>query len=305
MDEGGSETSRIRQISSYHVEMTSAQSFNEQQRAHWGGDDGEYWASHQAQLDRMLEPVLEPLLAFAAPVHGSTVIDVGCGCGATVLRLMRAVGPTGMVVGIDLSEAMLAVAAQRMFGSSHVRLLCGDAATLPLSDLKAELAISRFGVMFFGDPVAAFRNLRTGLAPGGRLRFACWRPVKENPWLQIPLHAAYEYVPHLPKPAPEEPGPFSFGDPERVTRILTAAGFTAPEFTPLDIPMEVADGGTAEDGANRSTEFGPVKRALAGQPDDIRAAVTESIRKALVPFATPSGVKLPGAAWLVAAQNAS
>ena len=248
---------------------TPAQSFNEQQRAHWGGLDGEYWASHQAQLDRMLEPVLQPLLDFAAPALGSTVIDVGCGCGATLLELVRAVGPTGAVVGIDISQPMLAVAARRLDVHPNTRLLCGDAAELPLSDVGAELLISRFGVMFFGDPAAAFRNLRTGLAPGGRVRFACWRPIHENPWLQIPLHAAYEHVPRLPKPAPEEPGPFSFGDPARVTRILTEAGFGVPVFTPLDIPMEIADGGTLDDAARRSTEFGPVKRALTDQPDEV------------------------------------
>lgn len=287
----------------YHVTMTPSETFNQQQRAHWGGDDGEYWARHQAQLDRMLEPVLQPLLDFAAPKPASTVVDVGCGCGATLLELARRVGPAGQVIGMDLSEAMLAVAARRLEGHANVRLLHGDAAELPLRGVNAELLVSRFGVMFFGDPAAAFRNLRTGLAPGGRVRFVCWRPIKENPWLQIPLHAAYEHVPHLPKQQPEEPGPFSFGDPARVTRILTDAGFTAPEFTPLDLPMEVADGGTLDDGAIRSTEFGPVKRALTEQPEEVRAAVVASIRKALAPYAAASGVKLPGAAWLVAAEN--
>ena len=208
------------------------QAFNEDQRTRWNGIDGEYWTSQQDRLDRTLAPVTGPLLAFAAPRAGSTVIDVGCGCGATTIELARAVGPSGRVVGIDLSEPMLALAAERLRKFANTTCLLGDAAELPLRDLGAELIVSRFGVMFFGDPVAAFANLRTGLAAGGRLRFACWRPINENPWLQIPLHAVYEHAPRLPKPDPEEPGPFAFGDTARVTRILTAAGFTEPFFHP-------------------------------------------------------------------------
>ena len=283
--------------------MTPSQSFNEDQRARWNGIDGEYWASNQDRLDRTLAPVTGPLLAFAAPRAGTTVIDVGCGCGATSVELARAVGPSGRVVGIDVSGPMLALAAERLRPFANATCLLGDAAELPLGDLGAELIVSRFGVMFFGDPVAAFANLRTGLAAGGRLRFACWRPIQENPWLQIPLHAIYEHAPRLPKPDPEEPGPFSFSDTARVTRILTAAGFTAPSFTPLDIQMDIAAGGTLEDAVIQSSAMGPAKRALADHPDYIRAAAMESIRCALTPYASGAGVKLPGAVWLVAADR--
>jgi SAM-dependent methyltransferase len=281
--------------------MTPAQTFNEDQRTRWNGIDGEYWTSNQDRLDRTLAPVTGPLLEFAAPRAGSTVIDVGCGCGATTVEIARAVGPGGRVVGIDVSRPMLAIAAERLRPFANTTCLVGDAAELPLLDLGADLIVSRFGVMFFGDPVAAFANLRTGLVAGGRLRFACWRPINENPWLQIPLHAVYEHVPRLPKPGPEEPGPFSFGDPARVTRVLRAAGFTAPSFTPLDIQMDIAAGGTLEDAVIQSSAMGPAKRALAGQSDDIRAAALESIRRALTPHASAAGVKLPGAVWLVAA----
>jgi len=283
--------------------MTPAQQFNETQRERWNGIDGEYWVRQQDRLDRTLAPVTGPLLAFAAPRSGSTVIDVGCGCGATTIELARAVGASGRVIGLDISEPMLALAASRLseFGNSTTML--GDAADLPLSNLNAELIVSRFGVMFFGDPVAAFSNLRTGLVPGGRVRFACWRPIGENPWLQIPLHAVYEHAPRLPKPEPEEPGPFAFADTERVTRILTSAGFTPPTFTPLDIQMDLAAGGTLEDAVMQSSQMGPAKRALADQPDEICAAAIDAIRRSLAPYASPSGVTLPAAVWLVAATS--
>jgi SAM-dependent methyltransferase len=279
------------------------QAFNEEQRARWNGIDGEYWTSHQESLDRTLAPVTGPLLAFAAPRAGSTVIDVGCGCGATTIECAAAVGSAGRIVGMDLSAPMLAVAEERLRPFPNATCLLGDAAELSLRDLGAELILSRFGVMFFGDPVAAFTNLRTGLVSGGRLRFACWRPIQENPWLQIPLHAAYEHVPRLPKPEPEEPGPFAFADTARVTRILTAAGFTKPSFTPLDIEMDVAAGGTLEDAVFQSSAMGPTKRALTDQPDDVRAAALASIQRALAPYASASGVKLSGAVWLVAADR--
>jgi len=281
--------------------MTSAQQFNEAQRERWNGEDGEFWVRQQDRLDRTLAPVTTPLLAFAAPRSGSTVIDVGCGCGATTIELARAVGPSGRVIGLDISQPMLSLAAARLRDFPNTTCTLGDAADLPLDGLNAELIVSRFGVMFFGDPVAAFTNLRAGLVPGGRLRFACWRPITENPWLQIPLHAVYEHAPRLPKPEPEEPGPFAFADTDRVTRILTSAGFTAPTFTPLDIQLDIASGGTLDDAVMQSSEMGPAKRALADQPDDVRAAARESIRRALSPYASPSGVTLPGAVWLVAA----
>lgn len=281
--------------------MTPAQNFNEEQRARWGGADGEYWAAHQDKLDRELQPVLKPLIEFAAPVPGSTVLDVGCGCGATTLELARAVGPAGRVVGADLSGPMLAVAKERLKAFPHTAFLHGDAAELPLQGIDAELVVSRFGVMFFGDPVAAFSNVRTALATGGRLRFACWRPIHENPWLQVPLHAVYEHAPRLPKPGPEEPGPFSFADADRVTRILTSAGFTPPSFTRLDILLRL--GGSLEEATAQATEMGPAKRALADQAEEVRAAAVASVRRALEPFVSPTGVRLAAAVWLVAANR--
>jgi len=283
--------------------MTPAQAFNEEQRERWNGPDGEYWTDKQERLDRTLAPVTAPLLKFAEPKPASTVIDVGCGCGATTIELARAVGPSGRVIGVDLSQPMLGRARERLKEFPQAMCRLGDASTLPLADLKAELIVSRFGVMFFGDPVAAFSNLRSALVRGGRLRFACWRPISENPWLQIPLHAVYEHVPRMPKPDPEEPGPFAFADVERVTRILTSAGFASPRFQPLEIEMNLAPGGTLDDAVSQASDMGPAKRALTDQPDDVRAAAVTSIRQALAPYASRDGVKLSAAVWLVAADN--
>jgi SAM-dependent methyltransferase len=283
--------------------MTPAKAWNIDQRALWNGPDADYWVREQERMDRTLAPVTGPLLSFAAPVAGSTVVDVGCGCGTTTIELARAVGPAGRVVGVDVSEGMLGLAEERLREFSNAACLLGDAAELPLQGIGAELIVSRFGVMFFGNPVAAFANLRTALVAGGRLRFACWRPIGENPWLQLPLHAVYEHVQRMPKPEPEEPGPFSFGDTARVERILKGAGFAAISFTPLDVQIDLAPGGTLEDAVSQSSSMGPAKRALKEQPDDVRSAAIESIRLGLAPYASSAGVKLPGAVWLVGADS--
>lgn len=283
--------------------ITAAQAFNEEQRERWNGSDGEHWAREQEYLERVLAPVNEPLLAFAGPRPGTTVLDVGCGCGATTIELARAVGASGCVVGIDISEPMLARAKDGLRDFPNATCLLGDAAKLALQDFRAELIVSRSGVMFFGDPVAAFANLRAGLAPEGRLRFACWRAIKENPWLQIPLHAIYEHAPRLPKPGPEEPGPFSFADEARVERILTSAGFTRTSFTPLDLHLDLSGGGTLDDAARHAAGTGPARRALAGQPEQIHSAALESIRRALKPYQIAQAVSLPAALWLVAAER--
>ncbi len=283
--------------------MTSAQIFNEEQRTRWNGVDGEYWVREQDRMDRTLAPVLGPLLEFAAPLAGSTVLDVGCGCGATTVELAKAVGTAGRVIGLDISEPMLALAKERLAAAPQASFLAGDAADIELDGVGAESMVSRFGVMFFGDPVAAFTNLRKGMLPGGRVRFACWRPIAENPWLQVPLHAVYEHVPRLPKPGPEEPGPFAFADPDRVTRILTAAGFTAPVFTRLDVQLDISAGGGLEAAVEQATHMGPAKKALTDQPEQIRLAARDSIRGALESYVNGCNVLLAGAVWLVAAER--
>lgn len=285
------------------TDLSARARFNEQQQERWNGTDGEYWVEQQEKLDRTLMPVLGPLLEFASPRPGSTVIDIGCGCGATTIELAKAVGPGGHVVGIDLSEPMLARAKERLRNFANASCRLGDATKVALADMSAELALSRFGVMFFGDPVAAFANIRSGLAPHGRLRFACWRSIQENPWMAVPLQAVLKHVPPLPKPEPEEPGPFSFAETERVTRILTAAGFSAPRFEGLAIEMDLDAGGSPEDAAMEAANRGPAKRALENQPEEVRAAAIASIREMLAPYASASGVKLPGSVWLVAAER--
>src|SRR5258708_25352813 len=201
-----------------HIEesMTTSSDLNQDQIAYWNSSAGKKWLAAQEHTDVMLAPVSQVLLTAAAPQQGAAVLDICCGCGATTVELAEAVGPQGRVFAIDVSEPMLGRARERLSAYPHVELALADASVYAFQSF-ADLAISRFGVMFFADPTAAFANVIRALKPGGRLILACLRKLGENPWLQVPLHAAYYAgVPRVERPGPEDPGPFSFADPERV-----------------------------------------------------------------------------------------
>ena len=281
--------------------VDARQERHEEQRAYWNGEPGGRWLARAEQTDRMLAPVLTAAVAAAQVRPGETVLDVGCGCGASVVTLADAVGPDGRVIGADISAPMLTRATERSAHLQQAECILADAATRDFSALSADLIFSRFGVMFFGDPAAAFANLKTALKPGGRILFACWRPITENGWMDVPLRAAYAHVPRMPRPSPEDPGPFSFADPDRVRRIFREAGLPEPSFTPCDVQLDIAAGGTLDDAVRSAAEIGATARALQDQPEDLRRAALAEVRRALEPYVTPRGVPLPGAVWLVSA----
>jgi SAM-dependent methyltransferase len=214
------------------------------------------------------------------------------------------VGPAGRVTGIDLSSAMMAEAARRAAadGLANARFVAGDASTYPFDPASFDLVFSRFGVMFFGDPAAAFGHLRQALRSGGRLVFLCWRPFKDNPWALVPFMAGAPFLPPLPRPGPDDPGPFSFGDADRVRRILGAAGFAAVAIDAIDEVLPLSSGGLDEAVA-QATGIGPLARALRDAPTEARAKVVEAVRAALTPHLVDSAVRLPAACWLVKAVN--
>jgi SAM-dependent methyltransferase len=162
--------------------------------------------------------------------------------------------------------------------------------------------VSRFGVMFFAEPAVSFANMQRALRPSGRLTFVCWREPRDNPWLMLPLQAAYQHVPKLPQLGPEDPGPFSFASEQRVQRILSEAGFSGIEMQRCDLSLDVATGRGLDAAVETALEIGPASRALEGQPPDLRGAAANSIRQALTPFAKGQAVPLPASLWIVAAR---
>ena len=284
--------------------MKSPSELHEDQIAFWNGPGGARWVAGQARIDVMLAPVLGALLRHAAVRPGDAVLDIGCGSGAATIELARRVGPTGRVVGLDVSAPMLACARERSAGIANIDFVGADAAVHRFAE-PFDLLFSRFGVMFFGDPVAAFANLRRALKPGGRLVFACWRDFDENLWMKVPLKAAYAHVPKLPPVGPEDPGPFAFADRDRVTRILAGGGFVAPRFTPADLMLDLSAGGGLAAAVEQATTVGAASRAMQDQPETAREAATEAIREALAPYVAGDQVLLPGTIWLVDAAGST
>ena len=213
------------------------------------------------------------------------------------------VGAAGGVIGVDVSTPMIAWARERAGATSAATFVLADAGSHDFVPGWANLLFSRFGVMFFADPVDAFANLRKGLARGGRAVFACWREAKHNPWQMIALKAACKHVPRLPEVGPEDPGPFSFADELRVRRILGEAGFANIALTPVDLELDVAAGQGLEAALTASQQIGAASRALEGQPEALRAAAVAEIRTALAPHQRGRSVPLGAAIWIVEAVN--
>lgn len=284
--------------------MSGAEETNADQLAFWNGRGGQTWVKRQQHTDTTLTPVNEALLAFAAARPGERVLDVGCGCGAVTLELARAIGAEGRVTGLDISGPMLAEGAARAdaAGITTIDWRQADAASAPLEEF--DLLVSAFGVMFFGDPVAAFTHMRGAASPDGRMALVCWRPLGENSWIETPMNAVTPHLPPRGKGAPNSPGMFGFANPDHVTGVLTAAGWAPPKFERLDVALDIAAGNGLDAAVEQSTQIGAVNSWLRGQPEEVVTASVASIRAALEPYTDGEHVRLPGAMWLISSTPA-
>jgi SAM-dependent methyltransferase len=278
---------------------------NELQIEDWNGPLGQVWADQQVELDRITRVYGDAALAAAKAQTGERVVDVGCGCGDSSLTLGRSVGGEGAVLGVDVSEPMLAVAARRARdeGLAHVAFRHADASLVRLEPDR-DLIFSRFGVMFFDDPQAAFANIRRWLKPTGRIAFCCWRPPSENPYFYVPIGAARAALAYDPPPMdPHAPGPFAFADVDRLRGLMTAAGFSG--FNAERYDAEVQVGSNPEVAAETMTMFGPVARLIREVGEHSRPVAKAAVAKAFAPIARPDGsVWLGGSTWIVTARAA-
>jgi SAM-dependent methyltransferase len=271
---------------------------NAGQAAYWNQQAGPTWAQLQEPLDRQLAPLGARAIAALRPRPGERILDVGCGAGAASLELARAVAPGGRVLGVDISRPLLEAARARAEGLAGVDFLEADAQAHPFEPASFDGAFSRFGVMFFADPPAAFGNIRRALKPGGRLAFVCWREPALNPVMTLAMTAARPYVEAPPPPQPGAPGPFAFADPDHVRTILSAAGFAGVELTPFEAKIGSGD---LEATLGLSLRVGPLGAILRENPGK-REAVIDAVREAYRPHEGPDGVKLDSATWIVTAR---
>jgi SAM-dependent methyltransferase len=273
---------------------------NAEQVRYWNEIAGPRWVTQEEFLDSQISELGVATMDRAAVRPGEAVLDVGCGCGQTSLQLAERVGAQGSVLGIDVSEPMLERARLRS-RAANLRFQLADAQTAGFPE-RFDLAFSRFGVMFFSDPPAAFRNLRRSLADEGRLAFVCWQGLDRNPWMREPLVAVAAHVPLPPPPAPGAPGPFAFADSARVKGILDAAGFSDVAFEPLERTLRIGGDGGLDAAVQFLLQLGPAGAALreAGEDASLRAA--KAVREALAPHVTEQGVRMDSAAWIVTAR---
>jgi len=276
---------------------------NDEQQAYWNGPGGERWVAHQQALDAMVRPFGEAAMARLELQPGEHVLDVGCGCGDTVLALERQVGERGTVTGVDLSAPMLARARER---TTRATLIAADA-TAHAFGRRFDALFSRFGVMFFADPPAAFTVLRGLLSdrPVGRMAFACWRSQAENTWASVPAAAVRAALPALKDGVMDRatgPGPFALADRDHVARVLGAAGFTDVDIAPFEHEVELGATGLTE--ATRfAVTAGPAARLLVDATPDQRERAVQSVRDALAPHLRGERVVLHGSVWVVLARR--
>jgi SAM-dependent methyltransferase len=274
---------------------------NVEQMDYWNGAGGEHWAAEQVRYDEINAEFEARVVAVLAPEPGHRVLDVGCGNGALSLAIAPLVAPAGLVLGLDISGPMLETARQRAHAArlSNATFEHGDAQTYQLEEAAFDATVSRFGVMFFDDPDAAFANLTRSLRPGGRAVFTCWQDLLANEWLMVPAGAALAHVPMPDLGEAGQPGPFSLADPDRVRSILTDAGFADVHVEELRCPMRM--GSTVQDTVSFMQRTDMAAALMADVADQVAAAAWAAVREALESYAGPDGVVLQGAAWLVTA----
>ncbi|MFC8449566.1 class I SAM-dependent methyltransferase [Kitasatospora sp. NPDC057223] len=273
---------------------------NTTQSEAWNGYEGSHWAGHQDRYDAVNSGFNDCLLAAAAVGERDAVLDVGCGNGQTT-RLAAGLARGGRAVGVDLSAPMLARARASAVaeGLGNVVFEQGDAQVHPFPQAAFDVAVSRFGVMFFADPRAAFANIGRALRPGGRLAFLCLREMRDS-GLGPVLAALAEQLPRpAGAPRPDEPGAVSLADPAAVRALLAGAGFEQAGITPVE--ADQFWGRDAKDAAEFLLGWGPVRHHLAQAGPDDAARAADAVYGALARHEQPGGVRLRGAAWLVEA----
>jgi SAM-dependent methyltransferase len=270
-----------------------------EQAALWNGRAGRAWIDGQATLDRMFSAFEDLLADTVRNASARRVLDVGCGTGGTTLAAARAAGAQGECLGVDISQPMIAVARGRAEREgSTARFVAADVQTHAFEPARFDLVISRFGVMFFDDPVAAFTNLRRAASAGAPLQVIAWRSPAENPYMTTAERAAAPLLPDMPVRAPGAPGQFAFADRHRVASILQESGWTGIDIQPIDVDCAFPE----KDLVGYFTRLGAVGQVLQDMDEATRRQVIGTVRAAFDPFVHGDEVRFTAACWMIGAK---
>ena len=284
------------------------QTVNEEQAEYWGKSaSGAKWLTYEDQLDHLMSPVLELVLDRAGLQTGMRILDIGCGTGVSSIAAAKQVGESGHVLAADISEPFLDRARTRASDQelNNITFQYADAQTHDFAEDDRDAAISRFGVMFFEDSVAAFSNMARALKPGGQMTFAAWGPLADNPWFKIPHIAATSRLGHPPKVDRFAPGPLAFHDIDHVTGMMTEAGLT--DVQAQAVPLGLRGIGSVRDSAILCTRVGPAARVIShfdGTSADVHA-IQEGVADAFSSFENGQDLKIPAVINLFQARRST
>jgi SAM-dependent methyltransferase len=279
--------------------MDASRRTDDEQAARWNGPAGNAWVDLQELLDEMFRPFEALLVDAVAAEHAGSVLDVGCGTGGVTRAVARR---AGHCVGVDISGPMIETArAHAEREGVPASFIQADAQEYAFDPGAFDAVVSRFGVMFFSDPVRAFGNLRSTVRDGAGLRCVVWRGPEENPFMTTAERAAAPFLPDLPARRPDQPGQFAFADPERVRRILAESGWAGIDIQPVDVVCALPE----KDLVTYFTRLGPLGMVLPGADERTRAEIVEAVRPAFDPFVRGTEVRYTAACWMVSARAAA
>jgi SAM-dependent methyltransferase len=265
----------------------------------WNGAAGRAWVDEQRLLDRIFKPFETPLVEAVGSGHGRRVLDVGCGTGSTTLAVARLLGANGRVTGIDVSEPMIAAARARAEREgAPATFICANAQHFAFEPAIFDMIISRFGVMFFDDPVRAFSNLRRASTDDAEVRLIAWRSAAENPFMTTAERAAAPLLPDLPPRQPDAPGQFAFANSDRVRTIFEESGWAEIDIRAIDVACALPE----TELVRYVTRLGPVGLILLEADEPTRARVIDTLRPAFDPYVHGDEVRFIAACWMIGAR---
>ncbi len=274
---------------------------NKNQKDFWSGKGGDIWVERQNAMDTMLSPLGEAALNKLNLNEGENVLDIGCGCGHTTLNIAKRISPDGQVTGLDISEPMLKRAKESAneMSISNASFNCVDVQTDDIGEEVYSAAFSRFGVMFFEDPIAAFRNINKSLITGASLSFVCWQSPALNPWQSLFIEAVKKYV-DLPSPPPRSPSPFAFMESEYVSSILEESNFQNIMIEGHEAEVNMFSGRSLSDSVKDYISINPVVSGmLKDSTEQEKTEIINSAIEAFSPYYSAKGLMFPSATWLV------
>ena len=280
------------------------------QSEYWNGKAGKKWASLANNQDTLLGKLGEATMDAAGVSNGQSVLDIGCGSGGSTFELSRRIGSDGTVWGVDISKPMLDIGITRLKSHDFRNIMFSEAdvTTFDFTNHSFDIAFSRFGVMFFEDPVASFSSIANSLKSKGRLAFCCWRSLSKNEWFELPLNVGLKYCDQPNQVDPMDaaglsytPGPMAFKDQDRIDKFLCESGFSTISIK--DHKSTLVVGSTPAIAANNLTSVGPLSRLMQNTDDHIKASIQTELRQQLMHHFTSKGVTLKSNVWIITASK--